>query len=78
MKLKEFGNSRNEEDLLTINGVKKRQLIWKSFELAKCADVYFIVKENIKWNFLICLNLIKKFKLIRNEYLKITLHTNTK
>lgn len=44
----------------------------KIFELEKDVDVYIIDEENIKYEFLIGLDLIKEFGLIQNENLKIT------
>lgn len=76
LKLKGKGNSLNEADLVTINGVKKTSglttLKIKIFELEKNADVYIIDEPNFKYDFLIGLDLIKDFKLIQNEDLQIT------
>jgi len=66
----------NKADLVTINGVKKTSRLTtlkiKIFALEDSADVYIIDKEHFKYDFLIGLDLIKKFKLIQNEELKIT------
>lgn len=76
LKLKGKGNNLNEADLVTINGVKKTSgltnLNIKIFELEENVDVYIIDEQNFKYDFLIGLDLIKTFKLIQNEDLKIT------
>lgn len=76
LKLKEGKNNNlNEADLLTINGVKKASglttLKIRIFEMEETADVYIIDKENFGYDFLIGLDLIKKFKLIQTENLEI-------
>lgn len=77
MKLKnDKVNDSNKTNLITINGVKKTSGLTtikiKIFEIEKKVDVYIIDKENFKYDFLIGLDIIKKFKLIQDENLKIT------
>lgn len=74
--LKLKGNCTNEADLITINGVKKTSglttLKVKIFNQEEKVDVYIIDEKNFKSDFLIGLDLIKKFKLIQDEELRIT------
>lgn len=76
LKLKGKKNHSNNADLITINGVKKTSglttLKIKIYEIEKEVDVYIIDKENFKYDFLIGLDMIKEFKLIQNEDLRIT------
>lgn len=44
----------------------------KIFDIEKRVDVYIIDKKNFKYDFLIGLDIIKKFKLLQNEDLEIT------
>ena len=80
LKLKGKGNSLNEANLVTINGVKKASgltnLKIKIFQIEKNVKVYIIDEQNFKYDFLIGLDMIKKFKLIQNEDLKITQKLN--
>lgn len=73
---KEQVNSSNNANLITINGVKKTSGLTtikiKIFEIEEKVDVYIIDKENFEYDFLIGLDMIKKFKLIQDENLKIT------
>ncbi|CAB3244666.1 unnamed protein product [Arctia plantaginis] len=75
LRLKGKGNNLNKADLVTINGVKKASgltnLKIKIFEIEKEVDVYIIDDQNFKYEFLIGLDLIKTFKLIQTEDLKI-------
>lgn len=75
LKLKEKRNGTNEEDLVTINGVKKTSgltnLKIKILDIERNVDVYVIEEQNFKYDFLIGLDLIKTFKLIQNENLQI-------
>lgn len=76
LKLKGKGNSLNEASLVTINGVKKTSGLTnikiKIFEIEENVEVYIIDEQNFKYDFLIGLDIIMKFKLIQNEDLKIT------
>lgn len=76
LKLTGKENNLNEADLVTINGVKKTSglttLKIKIFELEKNVDIYIIDEQNFKYEFLIGLDMIKKYKLIQNEDLQIT------
>lgn len=84
LKLKGKRNISNEANLVTINGVKKTSglttLNIKIFEIQKDVDVYIMDKEHFKYDFLIGLDLIKEFKLIQDENLKVTqkYHLNNK
>lgn len=64
--------------LLTINGVKKTKgminIKIKIFEIEENVDVYIV--DDLEYEFLIGLNMIKQFKLIQNEDLRITQKTN--
>lgn len=66
----------NVANLVTINGVKKTSGLInvkiKIFEIEENMDIYIIDEENFKYYFLIGLDLIKKFKLVQNEDLKIS------
>ena len=48
----------------------------KIYEIEEKVDIYIIDEENFKYDFLIGLDIIKKFKLIQNEHLKITQNNN--
>lgn len=81
LKLKDSkSNSKNNANLITINGVKKTSGLTtikiKIFEIEKEVDVYIIDKDNFKYDFLIGLDMIQNFKLIQNENLKITQKNN--
>ncbi|KAI4479279.1 hypothetical protein M0802_014400 [Mischocyttarus mexicanus] len=75
LKLKGKGNGANRVSLVTINGVKKAigmtEIKIKIFELEKQVEVYVMDEKYFKHDFLIELDLIKKFKLVQNEDLKI-------
>lgn len=66
----------NNTNLLTINGVKKAKgminIKIKIYDIEKKMDVYVIDEENFESEFLIGLDIIKQFKLIQNEDLRIT------
>lgn len=76
LKLKTKKNNANEENLVTINGVKKTSgltnLKIKIFEKEENVNVYVIDEPNFKYDFLIGLDMIKAYELIQNEELKIT------
>lgn len=76
LKLKNKKNSLNEESLVTISGVQKTSgltnLKIKIFEKEENVDVYIIDETNFRYDFLIGLDMIKKYKLRQNEELKIT------
>lgn len=76
LKIKGKGNSLNEADLVTINGVQKTSgltnLKIKILNLEEKVDVYIMDEQNFKYDFLIGLDLIQKFRLIQNEDLRIT------
>lgn len=76
LKLKTKKNSLNEKKLVTISGVKKTSglinIKIKIFEKEENVDVYIIDDPNFRYDFLIGLDIIKKYKLIQNEELKIT------
>ena len=76
LKLKNKKNSVNEKNLVTINGVKKTsgltKLKIKMFEIEENVNVYIIDEPNFRFNFLIRLDMIKIYKLVHNEELKIT------
>jgi len=73
-------NNIKNANLRTINGVKKTNGLTnikiKIYEIEEKVDVYIIDEENFKYYFLIGLDIIKKFKLIQNEQLKITQNNN--
>ncbi|CAI6344779.1 unnamed protein product [Macrosiphum euphorbiae] len=73
-------NNIKNANLRTINGVKKTNGLTnikiKIYEIEEKVDVYIIEEENFKYDFLIGLDIIKKFKLIQNEHLKITQNNN--
>lgn len=73
-------NNIKNANLRTINGVKKTNGLTnikiKIYEIEEKVDVYIIDEENFKYDFLIGLDIIKKFKLIQNEHLKITQNKN--
>lgn len=75
VKLKGEGNSRCD-NLTTINGVKKANGLTtikiKIFDIEENADVYMIDGEEFKYDFLIGLDIIKQFRLVQDEDLKIT------
>jgi len=62
--------------LTTINGAKSADGIVtikiKIFEIEENMDVFVVDKKNFKYDFLIGLDCIKKFRLIQNERLEIT------
>lgn len=66
----------NQDNLITINGVKKTNglttLKIKIFEIEKSVNVYVIEDKNFQYEFLIGLDMIKTFKLIQDENLKIS------
>lgn len=72
----------NNANLRTINGVKKSSGLTtikiKIFEIEKTVNVYIIDKEDFKYDFLIGLDMIEKFKLIQNDNLKITQNNEKK
>lgn len=76
MKLKGNKSSTNNANLITINGVTKTSGLTtikiKIFNIEKKVDVYIIDKEDFKYDFLIGLDLIEKYKLNQDEKLKIT------
>lgn len=76
LKLKGKENSLNNADLVTISGVKKTSglttITIKIFQMVEKVDVYIIDKEDFQYEFLIGLDMIKKFQLIQNENLEIT------
>lgn len=63
-------------NLITINGVKKiiglATIKIKILDIEEKADVYIIDGEEFKYDFLIGLDIIKQFKLVQDENLKIT------
>lgn len=77
LKLKN-GKIKDEKsaNLRTINGVSKTNgmvtIKAKIFDIEKETNVFVVDKNNFKYNFLIGLDMIKDFKLIQNEDLKIT------
>lgn len=79
IKLKKNIYNVNNTNLLTINGVKKTKgminIKIKIFDIEKKMDVYIIDEENFENEFLIGLDIIKQFKLIQNEDLKISQQT---
>lgn len=62
--------------LLTINGVKITKgmitIKIKILDIEKEIDVYIIDEDNFEYEFLIGLDIIKQFRLIQDEDLKIT------
>lgn len=64
--------------LQTINGVKKTKgminIKTKIFEIEEKVDVYIV--DDLEYDFLIGLDIIKQFKLIQNEDLRITQKTS--
>jgi len=76
LKLRGRGRNWNEAELVTINGVKKTSglttLKIKIFEIEEKVEVYIVNGKSFKYDFLIGLDMIKKFKLSQNENLEIT------
>lgn len=68
-------NTMHKANLRTINGVKQTDgritLKTKILNIEKDIDVFIVNNENFKYDFLIGLDCIKKFKLIQNENLEI-------
>lgn len=68
-------NEFNKADLFTINGVKRTSglttLKIKIFDTELNFDVYIIDEQNFKYDFLIGLDMIKAYKLIQTEDLRI-------
>lgn len=66
----------NNDDLITINGVKKTsgltKIKIKIFDVEKITDVYIIDGAQFKYDFLIGLDIIKQFKLVQDQNLKIS------
>lgn len=66
----------NQDNLITINGVKKTNglttLKVKIFEIEKSVNVYVIEDKNFVYELLVGLDMIKTFKLIQDENLKIS------
>lgn len=64
------------DNLVTINGVKKTigltTIKIKIFDIEEKADVYIIDGEEFKYDFLIGLDIITKFRLVQDENLEIT------
>lgn len=64
------------DNLITINGVKQTvgltTIKMKIFDIEDEADVYIIDGEQFKYDFLIGLDIIKRFKLIQDEHLQIS------
>lgn len=62
-------------NLKTINGVKKTEgmvtLKIKIYDIEKCIDVFIMENENFKYDFLIDLDSINKFKLSQDKDLRI-------
>jgi len=83
-RLIKFKNEKTKDvksaNLTTINGVKKTNgmvtIKIKIFEIEKQVNIFVIDSENFKYDFLLGLNMIKKFKLIQNENLEITKKKN--
>lgn len=76
LKIRSKRNGQNEENLVTINGVKKTSgstnLKIKIFDIEENIDVYIIDEPNFRYDFLIGLDIIKKYKLVQNEDLTIS------
>lgn len=76
LKIRSKRNGQNEESIVTINGVKKTSgstnLKIKIFDIEENVDVYIMDEPNFRYDFLIGLDIIKKYKLIQNEDLKIS------
>ncbi|ESN94358.1 hypothetical protein HELRODRAFT_164187 [Helobdella robusta] len=66
LKLKNENNNVNEQNLVTINGVKKTcgltKLKIKIFEIEEKVDVYIIDDAHFRYDFLIGLDMIKTYK----------------
>ena len=85
-KLIKLKNKKPKEEknanLTTINGVKKTNgmvtIKTKIFEIEKQINIFVIDSENFKYDFLIGLDMIKKFKLIQNKKLEITQKNKSK
>lgn len=75
MKGKYKDKSKND-NLITINGVKKTvglaKIKIKIFDIEEEAAIYIIDGEEFKYDFLIGLDIIKQFRLVQDENLKIT------
>lgn len=76
LKLRHTGKTvYNNTKLITINGVKKTKglatIKIKILDIERKVDVYIVDGKNFKYDFLIGLDMIKKFNLIQNENLEI-------
>ena len=76
LKLRHTGKTvYNNTKLITINGVKKTKglatIKIKILDIERKVDVYIVDGKKFKYDFLIGLDMIKKFNLIQNENLEI-------
>jgi len=82
LRLKQGKNNLNNENLITINGVKKSSglanLKIRIFDIEEKTNVVIVDEENFKYDFLIGLDMITKFKLCQDENLNITQKADNK